>query len=71
VPDVQGERTGTSLTPESVHLVAQQIRHCREWLVAEERWLRAQEHHEMISERFRIINFWRSVLNHAEHKLSR
>lgn len=69
--DVQGERAGAGLTPDSVHLIAQQIRHLREWLVAEERWARANEHHEMISERFRQINFWRSVLNHAEHKLSR
>jgi hypothetical protein len=69
--DVQSERAGTSLTPESVHAVAQHIRHFRELLGAEERWLRSQARHEMISERFRIINFWRSVLNHAEHKLSR
>ena len=71
---VQGERpapvVNQAMTPETVHLIARQIRHFRELLVAEERWLRSQDRNELVPEMFRRINFWRGVLNYAEKRLS-
>ena len=59
------------MTPQTVHRIAQDIRHVRALLTVEETWTQAQEQSAMREEAFRRINFWRRVLKDAEHQLSR
>lgn len=59
------------MTPDTVHLIAQEIRHFRALLTVEETWAQHQMRSDTISEVFRRINFWRSILKVAEDRLSR
>ena len=59
------------MTPFTVHLIAQEIRHYRALLTVLETWAQQQDRCDAVSETFRRINFWRSVLKIAEDKLSR
>lgn len=59
------------MTPQTVHRIAQDMRHIRALLTVEESWWQAQEKTEAREEGFRRINFWRRVLKDAEHQLSR
>lgn len=57
------------MKPETVHLIAQNIRHQRAYLSNRDEWFRKQAPSEMRSEGFREINFWRWVLAEAEDAL--
>jgi hypothetical protein len=59
------------MTPDTVHLLAQQIRHFRALLTVRETWAQAQPKNDTVSEEFRQINFWRRQLKRAEDDLSR
>lgn len=58
------------MKPETVHLIAQDIRHRRGYLSKRDEWFRKQEPSEMRSEGFREINFWRWVYTMAEEALA-
>lgn len=59
------------MTPETVHRIAQEIRHVRALLTVHETWTQRQEKAPMRDEEFRRITFWRRVLKHAEQELAR
>lgn len=59
------------MTPQTVHRIAQEIRHFRELLTADEKFLQRQEPTSLREEGFRRINFWRRSLKDAEYQLSR
>ena len=73
--DVQSDRAATvvsaGMSPYTVHLIAQEIRHFRAFLTVRETWAQQQEKCDSISETFRWINFWRRQLKRAEDELSR
>lgn len=58
------------MTPQTVHWIAQDIRHVRAMLSVQEEWLQRQEPSESRSEQFRRITFWRRLLKVAEHQLA-
>lgn len=58
------------MTPQTVHRIAQQIRHFRALLTVQETWAQHQEKSATRDELFREINFWRGVLKSAEHQLA-
>lgn len=58
------------MTPQTIHRIAQDIRHVRALLTVEETWLQAQEKSETQQELFRRINWWRRQLKQAEHQLA-
>lgn len=57
------------MTPDTVHRIAQDIRHVRALFTVEETWLQKQEPSANREEAFRRINFWRKALDAAEHQL--
>lgn len=57
------------MTPETAHLLGQEIRHHRALLTVRESWLQRQPRSETQAEGFRQINFWRGILKHAEERL--
>jgi hypothetical protein len=57
------------MTPDTVHRIAQEIRHMRAFLTVQETWAQRQEKVAMRDEEFRRVNFWRRVLKHAEQEL--
>ena len=59
------------MTPETVHRIAQEIRHTRAFLTVEETWAQRQEKTSQRDEEFRRITFWRRVLKYAEQELAR
>jgi hypothetical protein len=69
--DVQGERPAAVMSPHTVHLIAQEIRHFRALLTVQETWAQRQDRSDTISDMFRRINFWRGILKVAEDRLSR
>ena len=69
--DLQSDRAPSVMSPHTVHLIAQEIRHIRAMLTVHETWAQQQERSETVSETFRRINFWRSILKVAEDRLSR
>ncbi len=69
--DVQSERSASVMTPHTVHLIAQEIRHFRALLTVLETWSQQQDRSDTVSETFRRINFWRGILKVAEDRLSR
>jgi hypothetical protein len=58
------------LTPDTVHLIAQEIRQQRAVLTVEETWLKRQRFNPTRDERYRRILFWRVVLKYAEEQLA-
>lgn len=58
------------MTPDTVHRIAQQIRHFRALLTVQESWTQRQPKTDTRDELFREINFWRGVLKSAEHQLA-
>ncbi len=58
------------MTPQTVHQIAQEIRHFRALLTAQEQWAQQQPRTESIKEAFRRITFWRERLKDAERELS-
>jgi hypothetical protein len=65
--DLSGDRR---MTPETVHLIAQEIRHQRALLTVQEAWWQQQPKTVARDEGFRRINFWRRVLKDAESRLT-
>lgn len=59
------------MSPDTIHRIAQDIRHLRALLTVEETWVQKQGEGPMKDEAFRRINFWRSALKDAEQKLAR
>ncbi len=59
------------MTPDTVHRLAQEIRHERSLLTTRELWLQKQEKTAMRDEEFRIINFRKKVIRYAEQELGR
>lgn len=59
------------MTPDTVHWIAQEIRHKRAELTVQESWLQRQDKSVTQEEGFRRINFWRRVLKNAETDLAR
>lgn len=59
------------MTPDTVHRIAQEIRHIRATLTVEETWWQRQQKSATQEEGFRRINFWRRVLKDAEASLAR
>jgi hypothetical protein len=59
------------MIPDTVHRVAQEIRHQRALLTVAETWAQRQPVGPMRDEEFRRINFWRRALKLAEQELSR
>jgi hypothetical protein len=68
---MQSERSSAGMTPDTVHHIAQEIRHFRALLTVEETWAQHQGRNETVTEVFRRINFWRAILKVAEDRLSR
>lgn len=58
------------MTPDTVHLIAQEIRQWRGDLTAEETWLQKQPKSDTRDERFRYINWWRKAIRLVEHQLA-
>lgn len=58
------------MTPQTVHRIAQEIRHIRALLTVEETWAQSQEKTAAREEVYRRINFWRRQLKTAEKELS-
>lgn len=58
------------MTPETVRLIGQEIRHRRGILTAEERWARALGAGSGQREALARIEFWRGLLTHAERRLA-
>lgn len=58
------------MSPATVHLIAQEIRHRRALLTVEETWWQQQPKTSARDEGFRRINFWRRLLKDAEGRLS-
>ncbi len=59
-----------AMSPDTVHRIAQEIRHRRALLTVEEKWAQRQVPSPMREDTFRRINFWRDVLKLAEHQLA-
>jgi hypothetical protein len=57
------------MTPDTIHRIAQDIRHVRALFTVEETWLQHQEPSATREEAFRRINFWRKALVLAEDLL--
>jgi acyl-CoA reductase-like NAD-dependent aldehyde dehydrogenase len=57
------------MTEDTKRRLAQEIRHRRALLTAEETWWQQQPMSAARTEGFRAINFWRNVLRDAEHRL--
>jgi hypothetical protein len=57
------------MTSDTIRRIVQEIRHKRELLTAEERWLQQQEPSDHRAEGFRRIVFWRRVYADAEQQL--
>ena len=57
------------MTPDTVHFIAQMIRHNRAQITTFEKWLRTQRHSSTCRELFRVLDVWRNGLNAAEREL--
>jgi hypothetical protein len=58
------------VSPDTVHVIAQEIRHRRALLTVDEHWWQQQPKSPTRDEGFRRINFWRRVLKEAEQQLA-
>lgn len=58
------------MTPDTVHRIAQKIRHERALLTTEETWAQKMEKSDARDETFRYITFMRRVWKSAEHLLA-
>lgn len=58
------------MTPAMVHRIAQEIRHLRALLTAQESWQQQQPKSPTQAEEFRRITFWRRVLKAAEQQIA-
>jgi hypothetical protein len=58
------------MTPAMVHRIAQEIRHYRALLSAQETWQQRQPQSLTQAEEYRRITFWRRVLKSAEAQLA-
>lgn len=59
-----------AMSPQTVRRIAQEIRHQRDLLTAEERWTQQQPKSPMRDEAFRRIVFWRRFYERAEQELT-
>jgi hypothetical protein len=57
------------VTPETAHVIGQEIRHQRGLLTASERWVRATSGEPR--EGLDRISFWRDVMAYAERRLAK
>jgi hypothetical protein len=58
------------VTPDTVHLIAQEIRNWRAELTALEKWARSLESSNAKTEVFHRVNFWRKLLTKAEQDIA-
>jgi hypothetical protein len=58
------------MTPDTVHFLAQQIRHIRGLLAVGQAWEGKQHPDEMNGQSHEVTRFWRDVLRFAEDRLS-
>jgi hypothetical protein len=58
------------VTPDTLHLLAQEIRNKRAELTAWEKWARSLDSHKARTEVFHRVNFWRRLLAKAEQDIA-
>jgi hypothetical protein len=58
------------MTPDTIHLIAQEIRNKRAELTAFEKWARSLDSQKSRVEVYHFVNFWRKLLAKAEQDIA-
>ena len=58
------------MTPDTVHLIAQEIRNQRAMLTAKEKWARSLEPCQARIDTFQYVNFWRRFYTQVEDAIT-
>lgn len=57
------------MNPDTVHLIAQDIRQLRGMFTAREKWVKAMGHSQATIEMSRYIEFWRDFISEVEERM--